>query len=521
MLIRILLLACIALPGLAQTATTADNKPPDSKTPDAAATVTTDALSSAKALLGKGKFAEAAAAFKALVGKDPKSAEAQAGLIWSLERGEQFDDAMAVANAAVAALPSSALVHASYGDLYYRKGNLAQAEAEYRNALKLDASSARGWWGIARIYRVVSMNKHARDAFAKAHELDPADLQLTRSWQSTLPVSQRLAGLKKNILKSHAGDNTYESIISALDAGKVCTLSMEIKKTEVNLSPIFSDGTHMSGFGLEVKLNDSRSFVPKLDTGASGLTIGRKIAERAGVIKLTDSEFGGIGDSGPVQGYIGWVEKIRIGDVEFHNCLVEVSSRTDINDESGLLGADVFSKFLITVDFKERKFQLAPLPKNPNDPSNEDEAQDRYIAPEMQSFTKIFRFGKDLVVPVVVSDKVMGLFIMDTGAFANNITPQMGQEVTKVSYNDRVRVHGVSGYVKDVEKGDKVILQFGGLRVRSDDIVAIDMSSISRYDGAEIAGLIGIRTLVQMKLTIDYRDGLVNLEPYDRRPARE
>jgi hypothetical protein len=37
----------------------------------------------------------------------------------------------------------------------------------------------------------------------------------------------------------------------------------------------------------------------------------------------------------------------------------------------------------------------------------------------------------------------------------------------------------------------------------------------------EIGGLIGIKTLVQTKMTIDYRDGLVNLEVYNFKPARE
>jgi hypothetical protein len=33
--------------------------------------------------------------------------------------------------------------------------------------------------------------------------------------------------------------------------------------------------------------------------------------------------------------------------------------------------------------------------------------------------------------------------------------------------------------------------------------------------------LIGIKVLVQMKMTIDYRDGLVNLEVYEFKKARE
>lgn len=76
-------LTCIFAVGLAQNPSSADNKVPPSAPADAIGNAGTDALVSAKALLAKGKFEEASAAFKALVDKDPKSAEAQVGLIRS------------------------------------------------------------------------------------------------------------------------------------------------------------------------------------------------------------------------------------------------------------------------------------------------------------------------------------------------------------------------------------------------------------------------------------------------------
>ena len=75
--------------------------------------------------------------------------------------------------------------------------------------------------------------------------------------------------------------------------------------------------------------------------------------------------------------------------------------------------------------------------------------------------------------------------------------------------------------MKQVLNGDKAILQFAKIRVRSDDIPAIDLHDLGGSEGTELAGLIGIRTLSQMKLTIDYRDGLVNFQLYDFKPARE
>jgi predicted aspartyl protease len=258
-----------------------------------------------------------------------------------------------------------------------------------------------------------------------------------------------------------------------------------------------------------------------LDTGASGITIGRKLAEKAGAVKIAQSWIDGIGDQGPVPSYEAWVDKISIGGIEFRNCTVTVSSKNNVADEAGLIGTDVFEKFLITLDFRERKMLLAPLPKNPNATSEDNPAQDRYIAPEMQSFTKFFRFGHDIVVPVVVNDKAVGNFILDTGADLNSMSPKFAAQVTKATAEGDYIMKGVSGKVENVLTGKKAILMFAKMRIESHALPVFSTDNTSAAEGTEIAGFIGIRTLVQMKMTIDYRDGLVNLEVYEFRKARE
>ncbi|HJX83664.1 MAG TPA: aspartyl protease family protein, partial [Candidatus Angelobacter sp.] len=278
--------------------------------------------------------------------------------------------------------------------------------------------------------------------------------------------------------------------------------------------------TVAEGFGLQVKFNDRASSLLLLDTGAHGILIGRGLAEKAGVVKFADASFGGIGDKGEVEAYWAWADKITIGGLEFHNCTVLVSSKSNVADGAGLIGPDIFQDFLVTLDFKQQRVLLSPLPRNPNAPANEDDPTDRYIAPEMQEYTKIYRFGHDLVIPVLVSDKVWGNFILDTGAGTTSITPQLAAQITKVSDQGNYSIRGVSGSVARVQEGDKAILQFGKVRARSDDLPVFD-HHISNDETTEIGGFISIKTLVQMKMTIDYRDGLVNFEVYEFQKARE
>lgn len=531
----VLLLTCISAIGLAQNPSTAGNKAPSSTPADTAGDATTEALVSAKALLAKGKFEEASAAFKALVDKDPKSAEAHVGLIRSLYRDDKLDEAEAAARNAIGVLPGSALIQATMGDLDFREGKFADAEAAYRASLKLDPHSARGLFGMGRMFQMVSMPKMAKVALTQAHEADPNDSQIYNQWLRTLSYAEQLEILKKAV-GDHptAREQQHLQFLSEAVQKKPWTVATPIQATEIKMTPYGREQEYVfrangegvipksKGFGLEVKFNDRASSVLLLDTGAGGITIGRKLGQKAGVVKIGDTYISGIGDQGPVESYFGWVDKITIGSLEFRNCIVEVSSKSDVADEAGLIGGDVFEKFLITLDFKNWRMLLAPLPRNPNAPANsstDDEApQDRYIAPEMQSFTKIWRFGHHLVIPVVVSDKATGNFVLDTGSDSNTISPRLAQQITKLRAEGE-KVKGISG-TAHVQTGDKAILQFGKVRVRSDDLAAFALH-LSSPDGTEYAGLIGIKTLVQMKFTIDYRDGLVNFEPYEFKPARE
>jgi tetratricopeptide (TPR) repeat protein len=535
----LLLLAAAIAAGQTSTNTT---KVPDTKAVIVAPTVTAkpesiagDAVAAGRALMKAGKYADAAKAFQALVDKDAASADAQSGLMESLLRSQQLEEAQAAMKKAIAGAPQSALVHASAGDIQFRAGNFAEAETEYRAALKMDGKSAEATFGMARMMDMVSMHKRAKDMYARAHELDSEDSRIFHEWLSTLPRGEQLETLKKYVA-DHPSERDANRLkyLQARGDKRIWALESEVNPTEIKMLPygrklagvndIMRDQpkTISKGYGLSVKFNDSASAVLLLDTGAGGITIGRKLAEKAGAVKIGDTFIGGIGDEGPVRSYVAWVDKISIGSVQFRNCVVVVSNKNDVADEAGLSGPDVFEKFLITLDFHDWKLLLAPLPKNPAVTVADDDApQDRYIAPELQGFTKFYRFYHDIVVPVVVNDKATGNFILDTGADLNIMDLKFAQKVTRASADDEYRMKGVSGKVSEVLTGQKAILMFARMRIESHDLPVFALDSTSASEGTEIAGLVGIRTLVQTKMTIDYRDGLVNLEPYTFKQAHE
>jgi Aspartyl protease len=132
----------------------------------------------------------------------------------------------------------------------------------------------------------------------------------------------------------------------------------------------------------------------------------------------------------------------------------------------------------------------------------------------MADWTKVFRFGHNVLVPTSVNDSTPMLFGLDTGAFANILSVRAGRQVSKVSSEERVRVRGVNGEVKKVYIA-KATLLFAHVRQPNLDIITLDLSALSRHTGTEVSGFLGfamLRVLLDVKL--DYRDGLVKFE-YD------
>ena len=520
-------------------------------------------LSHADQLYQAGKFAEAQAAFEGVLAANAGSAPAQAGLVRTLLRQEKIDQARETVNKAVAAQPNSAVLLSAQGDVHFRFAEMGEAETSYINAKKLDPKEVHACLGLVDVYAAYSLYRRAYDQIQRAHDIAPANVEVQRVWMSTLPPKQRLAALQAYLAGPHPDDAeetaSLERYVGLLQAtmdkqAHSCKLSGKVEQTETPLD-MMGDAKIIHGVGLMVKLNGHGARL-LLDTGAGGILVTRHVAEKAGLTRLTAIQFGGIGDKGERSGYIAVADQIRIGDLEFHDCLVEVADK-GLESEDGLVGADVFRKYLIDIDIPGMKLKLSPLPKRPDEASvetsletrgksslaPEEEAEtspegnsandkkdgtapakapprlphDRYIAPEMADWTKVFRFGHLLLVPTRVNDSQGTLFLIDTGAFSNLISTRAAREATKVHSDDRVHVHGLSGEVNKVYSADKFTLQFGRYRQKNQNAVSFDFSNLNKKTGTEVSGVLGFATWKIMEVKIDYRDGLVDFL-YD--PAR-
>jgi tetratricopeptide (TPR) repeat protein len=461
------------------------------------------ALANARQLFRQADFRGAAAAFRKITETQP-SPEAYSGLVRSLLKAGDVKAADESSQKALATLPDSALVHAARGDVYFRRGMIPQAEDEYQAALKVDGKCARAWLGQGRVDEVYARHTKANAAIDKAHELDAEDGDAVYEWAIRQPYPENVTALERHLAEFHNDpeeerrEREYKEFVKAIAGRKVWVPARDVERTDIKME-LLTVGTSMArrGYGLRVRLNDRATVTLLLDTGSSGVTITRKLAEKIGASKLSEQALEGVGKSGPAVGYKAWVDKVVIGDLEFHDCFIHATPR-EVPQVDGTIGTDVFSKYLIMLDFPGQKLRLEPLPARGGDGASA----------QAEAFTQTFLFGHFLLLPTEVGKKASGLFVIDSGANANTISSELARLMPEMrAFNSPVS--GASGVANSAFIADDATLRFARMNRTGERISTVDLHSVSKGLGVEISGQIGFSAMENLKLTIDYRDGLV------------
>ena len=489
------------------------------------------ALTEALRLYRTGRFDDSAAAYNAIISSasgGPDVVLAYIGLARVYLKQEKVSDAFAAASKAVALTPGKTPAITALGEVYFRQGKLQQAEDSFLSPQKVCDIDARSYLGLSRLYRATSNYKRAKTAVDQAIKLDADDPDIQRAYMNTLSRSEMVKYLR-NYLSRETDDDaehrkSLEDQLEVMeDEGRqhkpVCQLASKVTATQTPLETLLAGPTQIRGYGLRVKINGASAKL-MLDTGAGGITIDKKIADKAGIKKIAESDTRGIGDKGAAAGYFGFADSIQIGDLQFEGCYVDVVTRNSVLGDDGLIGADVFENFLVDIDFPDVKFKLSQLPPYPDEApqqealesqqARESHQHDRYFAPEMKGYTPVFRFGHMLLIPTAVNNSPDMLFAVDTGAFDNTITPAAAKQVTKINRDETFHVKGLSGDVKDVYVADKANLRFAHLKQDRQGLVTFSLDGISNSLGTEVSGTLGFRMLILLDIKIDYRDGLVN-----------
>jgi len=505
-------------------------------------------LAEADRLLASGRSADAQGQYQAVLHADPGSVPAAVGLARSLTLQQKFDEAHSVLDATLARHPDSSELFLTLGDLQFGEGKIVDAESSFVKAENLKPSDPAAYLGLARVYRAASLYRRAYDNMKRARELAPDNLAVQLLWFHSLPQQDQLPALeayvndpKLNPTVAGVLKNYLAGLKRNADAPEhACKLVSNVRETNTKLYAIARAGTALGASGLVVKVNNQDMHLA-LDTGATGVLLGRAAAERLGLQRLNYQAIVGMGDSGQAGGFTALAKRIRVGDLEFEDCTVRVTDKaTPVTGQDGLIGTDVFSAYVIDIDIPGAKLRLSPLPKRPEAaeapaslmtqhdsqqfeteapaaekgknpaPGALDLPKDAYVAPEMANWTKVFRFRNLLTVPTKVDNVGPMLFLVDTGSFSNVLSTQTARRLTQLRSDPATHITGMSGSVGQVFRADKATLQFGRYEQANQDVVTFDLANISRTAGTDVAGILGFNMLRILQIKIDYRDGLVD-----------
>jgi Flp pilus assembly protein TadD len=462
------------------------------------------------------------------------TAHADAWLARTYLHLHRVPEAEAVARKATDLDKEQANAQTAMAEVYFREGNLTEAERILSGLVKSKNETPRTYLGLANIYRATANYKSARALIEAAHKNDPKDPDIEKSWMRSMTPKERMEEWKKRLAEGRFEDDEERQGLAAgialledqnKNENRSCKLVNKVSATEAKLEPHMLDPKRFGSYQLGVKVNDVKAML-ELDTGAGGILVSSRIAEKAGLAKVADNLIGGIGDKGAANGYVAFAEKLQIGELEFQNCYVDVVDKKRSLDVDGLIGADVFASYLVDIDFPNKRLKLSQLPPYPDQAGEQASLQseetvsaglhDRWIPPEYKDYERVYRFGHMLLLPVQLNKAPYRLFLLDTGAWDNTLSPEAAREASKLHKDSDIQVKGLSGQVKTVYTTGEIMLTFGRFQQRRSDLVAFDLSNMSNHVGIEVSGALGFAMLYLLDIKLDYRDNLVNFE-YDEK----
>ena len=250
-----------------------------------------------------------------------------------------------------------------------------------------------------------------------------------------------------------------------------------------------------AGVLLRVRINGGRPLRLVLDSGAEFIVIGNKDARSVGLSAGPEVDLVGL-ESRAAR--VGRAETVEVGPLSFRNCRVAFVKGKVIDGADGVIPLSLFSAFRLRLDLPDNTLGVIPYPRE------EDQA-----APPTRDAAK----HDLLLVATVLNGKQNGYVVMDTGAYCSAISREAARHLTGSPIVPEVQLAAGTGAATGQRVSSIVHFAIADLDLIPDEVVALDLSNLSRHYGLEVVGVLGFPALRPFIITIDYRKRLVKIEP--------
>lgn len=453
---------------------------------------------------GEGRYGAAEDLYEQALAKNPQDADSSAALVHTLLHEGKIAQAATQAKTSLDANPQSAPALTAMAEVELRQGEPWLAIETLDKATAADHCYARTHLIRSRALRIDSMYASERKELESAYDIDPTDPDIQYEWSRVDSPASEIEGTDKALATQKDIDEesrkraeaTVHSMMPLLfESSQTCQVLPDGPSATLPMQATFADPKHIDGYRLEVDFPQGKAKLI-VDSAASGLFISKALADLNGLKQGPEDPPG-----------TAHVDSFRVGSLEFHNCLVGVTDGPIAGKADGFIGTDIFAPWLITLDYRNAKLVLAPLPPNPGDLPG-----DRSVSPELAGFTPVYHRRQYLLVPLNFGNKSRKLFILATGMRFSAMTSPVAHSLSKMTVNftntEQTANGGKAQFYREVFD-----MQMGSLpEIHQGHILELDPTIIDRNAGFEIAGMLGLDVLQPLTLHLDYRDGLVKFE---------
>ncbi len=254
-----------------------------------------------------------------------------------------------------------------------------------------------------------------------------------------------------------------------------------------------------------VSVNDKGHFDFILDTGAEMSLLSTETAQNAGIpISQTTTA---LGAGGEISLSFGKVDSLMIGKAKVEDLTVGISDMKEleavVEDKiDGNIGYNFLKDFRTTINYAENTFSLAK--------GYFEQIGETALGEIDFRLANIHR--PLIVVKVLINDKAVYDFALDTGASNSMISPELTRNF-KIKTSPTEPITAAGGLKIDALEGNLDSLSIGKAKKQNAKVIISDFfTMLNQALGTKLYGIIGYDFLKDYKVTIDYPNNKLFLD---------
>jgi predicted aspartyl protease/Flp pilus assembly protein TadD len=486
----------------------------------------------AEKALRQGNFIQAEKLWREVLNVDAADHNARLGLSYTLYKQRLLVLAYQEAVKVAEEKPKNARARAIIGVTLLAAGNFAKAREFFDDAYFLDNDEALAFAGSAMLDYYENRSQRAMPKLRRAVFLDsrePDFIFALAQVASRIENYKEAANAYKRFLEIAPNTDTdrRERILGLIAflryLGEQKALYTVSGKRQTMIDVEIIDSRPV----IKVRLNgrvEPLNFV--IDSGSGITVLSDDTANRLGIDAIArGGKARAIGGDGKFDIVYGFVSSLDIGEAriskvpvyirKFHN----ISRKTD-----GYIGLSVLAKFLTTLDYGNKTFTLVRQPKNnENEPKNEPEnnpylTQATNSSVPLRLTTSGFLSGE---VKVESINEPMN-FIIDTGASVSVVAESTARfyEMQRFAQTTLMRVYGAAGVAENVTSLKLPRVSLGLNSQERIEAAVLDLAPVNETTGFEQSGILGGNFLKNYRITFDFKNARLTLEPISPRSPK-